>query len=207
MDRPEEQPSPLPLAELGIDADAADSRARADRAGRRRFLTVAGLGALATAMALAFWGTKPTDDLSEERRRQLRAAMVNAAIGPTRVNLVDPEQMKLARASFGLPQAAADQIIDDARAGRIQLAWVSVRDFLDEDGDVAQISIGGFQRTVPLKTAPTLVAVPIVPGEFLRVTGLIDGAGGGVTVGVSAGGAAEIQMPLDVGETIAIAVR
>jgi hypothetical protein len=207
MDRPDEQPRPLPLAELGADAVAADERARSRRIARRTVLSLGCAAGIAWIAGFKLWGQKPSDDMSDAMRRQLRAAMANASLGPTRIDMTDPQQMEAARQSLQLPPAEADRMIADARAGKMQMGWVSLRDFLDEDGDIAQISIGGFTRTVPLKNAPTPVAIPIVPGDFLRVTGLVDGGGGGVTVGITTGGGAEVQMPLDVGETITLPVR
>jgi len=174
---------------------------------RRRNLLLAGLvagAALATGMVL--WGNSGSDAMTKGDRQTLTASLATASLSPLRVDLDNPQQVERARASFDLPPAAADQLIANARQGNVRIAWITLRDFLDEDGDVAEITTGGLTRTVLLTNAPQMIAVPIVPGDFLRVTGMHDGSGGGVTVSVAAGGA-EIKIPLDVGQTVTLPVR
>jgi hypothetical protein len=88
----------------------------------------------------------------------------------------------------------------------LELAWLTLSDFLDEDGDAVQISTGGLTRTILLRKTPTVIAVPLVSGDFLRVTGMRDGGGGGVTVAIQAGGP-EVKLILDEGQTITMPLK
>lgn len=93
----------------------------------------------------------------------------------------------------------------EAKPGTLQLAWITLYDFLDEDGDAVQVSTGGLTRTLFLRNTPTSIAVPVVPGDFLRITGVHDG-NGGITVAVQAGGG-DVKMVLDIGQTLTLPVR
>ena len=216
--RPPGEPEPLPQAEpAGLPAP----QPLPPGPGRtRRVTSLAGLvAATAVVGSFAVWGSPSVDGLDAGQRRAMLAAAESTVLSPTRIDLSAPQQMEEARRPLILPASRevvgrgsaltpnqADAIIADARAGKVQLAWISLRDFLDEDGDVVEISTGGLTRTIPLTKAPLLVAVPVVPGDFLRVTGAADGHGGGVTVAVAAGGS-EAAVPLEVGQTLTLPVR
>lgn len=74
------------------------------------------------------------------------------------------------------------QILDDLREGRIDVAAITLWDNNAEDGDVVVIGNMGVQYEIPIFHEPTTVFVPYVPGQSsVKVTGLVDG-GGGVTV-------------------------
>jgi hypothetical protein len=152
-------------------------------------------------------GGRGNDAMLPGDRDVLSAAVATAMLVPPRVDLADPKQVEQAKSTLQLAPQQTAEIMADAQDGRIQLAWIALRDFLDEDGDVVEVTTGGFTRTVLLTNAPQMIAVPVVPGDFLRLKGARDGAGGGVTVSVAAGGA-EIKLPpLDVGQTITLPLR
>jgi hypothetical protein len=176
--------------------------------GRRRILWLAGLAAAASvASGYMLLGGRASDAMLPGDRQALSAAAATAVLAPPRVDLDDPRQVERAMATMQLAPEQTAQVMADARGRRIELAWIVLRDFLDEDGDAVEVTTGGFTRTVLLTNAPQTIAVPIVPGDFLRLKGARDGAGGGVTVSVVAGGA-EIRLPpLEVGQTVTLPLR
>lgn len=90
---------------------------------------------------------------------------------------------------------------------RTQLAWLTLWDTDDEDGDIVRIDSGGYSRVIYLTKVPVAYAVPIAVQGSLTITGLKDGEGGGITVGVMTG---NLPIPLPImstGQTLAIHVR
>ncbi|WP_330565706.1 hypothetical protein [Pseudomonas yamanorum] len=73
-----------------------------------------------------------------------------------------------------------------ATASHPQLAWISLRDTDAEDGDVVRVDSLEYSRTVKLTRAPLLVAVVVVDGGTLSITGIRDGDGNGITLGLKA---------------------
>lgn len=73
-----------------------------------------------------------------------------------------------------------------AIASHPQLAWISLRDTDAEDGDVVRVDSLEYSRTVKLTRAPLLVAVVVVDGGTLSITGIRDGDGNGITLGLKA---------------------
>ncbi len=201
--RPSFEPQPLPVGEAEAALNASPT---SSGVGRRTVLRVGLVAAVLAAGGFAFAALTSTDSLDGNSRQSLLLAAAQTTLTPERVNMDDPVQVEAARSVLDLPPAAADTVIAESRAKRTSLAWITLWDFLDEDGDVVQLSTGGLTRTVALSHLPTRIAVPIVPGDFLRVTGWHDGAGGGVTVAVASGGITA-QVPLAVGQTLTLSVR
>ena len=111
-----------------------------------------------------------------------------------------------ARAINHLLMTGADK--ESARAGvsngKLRLAWITLSDNFDEDGDWVRLEAAGFRQDVRLLHNPYQVAVPYLPGSPITVTGLIDGSGGNITVTVNVGAARVSLKPLTQGETLYI---
>jgi hypothetical protein len=97
-----------------------------------------------------------------------------------------------------------DKVREDVSQGRLRLAWITLSDNFDEDGDWVRLEAGGFRQDVRLLHSPYQVAVPYLPGSPITVTGLIDGAGGNITVTVYVGAARVSLKPLAQGEVLSI---
>jgi hypothetical protein len=94
-----------------------------------------------------------------------------------------------------------------AQVPRLQLAWLTVWDTDAEDGDAVRIDSGGYSRTITLTKAPVTFAVPVPGDSILRVTGIRDGEGGGITVGLASGGSRAIFPIMSVGQALGLNVK
>jgi hypothetical protein len=83
---------------------------------------------------------------------------------------------------------------------------LSVYDSDVEDGDVAEIRSGGFSQIVTLTKAPITLAVPVGPDNQISIAGLVDGGGGGVTVGLILPSGPFPLPPLSVGQSFRLPV-
>jgi hypothetical protein len=91
-------------------------------------------------------------------------------------------------------------------SGKMKIGLVTVSDSDAEDGDWVSVMSGGFRQDVRLFKQPLTVAVPYLPGQPVRVTGLVDGDGGGITVAVHVGANVVALKPLRVGESVEVSV-
>lgn len=88
-----------------------------------------------------------------------------------------------------------------------RLAWMTLWDSDVEDGDAVRVECGGYARTVTLTKRGITFAVPVPPDGQIRLIGVRDGDGGGITVGL-ASGAAKVLLPImSVGEVLNLNVR
>ena len=92
-------------------------------------------------------------------------------------------------------------------ANPLRLAWVTLWDTDAEDGDAVRIDSGAFSRTVTLSKQPLTIAIPVPPNSVVKVTGIRDGEGGGITVGFASGGARAVFPIMSVGQTLGLRVQ
>ncbi|MBV9757086.1 MAG: hypothetical protein JO047_08540 [Alphaproteobacteria bacterium] len=137
-------------------------------------------------------------DESERRRTALKAVL------PLRLEPVPAASLAVAMRSLNLPadenvkfQAATEQ-------GRVHLVWLEVFDSDAEDGDRITIESLGLTHTMQLTRKPVAVPVPLPSDGRIRITGIDEGLGGGVTLGVMTGGTRVRLPPLRVGETVVL---
>jgi hypothetical protein len=100
---------------------------------------------------------------------------------------------------------ASPQAQPDTR--RMQLVWVRLWDTDAEDGDVVRIESGGYTRTVRLTKRGDTFAVPVSTDGVIRVTGIKDGDGGGITVGLASGSSQVIFPIMSEGQVLGLKVR
>jgi hypothetical protein len=93
-----------------------------------------------------------------------------------------------------------------APANRLRLAWVTLWDTDVEDGDVVRIDSQGYSRTVVLKKLPTTFAVPVPADGVIHVTGIRDGDGGGITVGLASGASKAVFPVMSEGQVLGLRV-
>jgi hypothetical protein len=90
---------------------------------------------------------------------------------------------------------------------RLRLAWITLWDTDAEDGDAVRIDSAGFSRTLTLSKQPVTIAIPVPPDSIVEVTGVRDGEGGGITVGLASGGARAVFPIMSVGQTLGLRVQ
>ena len=88
-----------------------------------------------------------------------------------------------------------------------RLAWITLWDSDIEDGDAVRVECGGYARTVTLTKRGITFAVPVPPDGQIRLVGVRDGDGGGITVGLASGSAKVVLPIMSVGEVLNLNVR
>jgi hypothetical protein len=90
---------------------------------------------------------------------------------------------------------------------RLSLAWISLWDTDAEDGDMVRIDSQGYSRTVLLKKRPVTLAVPVPADGIIKVTGIRDGEGGGITVGLASGTSEAVFPVMSEGQVLNLRVN
>jgi hypothetical protein len=105
-------------------------------------------------------------------------------------------------------QPAADRspAANPSSARTDRLAWVTLWDTDAEDGDVVRLDSQGYSRTVTLAKQPVTFAVPVPADGIIRVIGIRDGEGGGITVGLASGASKAVFPIMSVGQTLGLKV-
>ena len=94
-----------------------------------------------------------------------------------------------------------------AKSAPLQLAWITLWDTDVEDGDAVRIESRGYSRTVTLTTKPKTFAVPVPADGVIKVTGVLDGEGGGITVGLASGASQAVFPVMSVGQVLGLKVK
>lgn len=89
---------------------------------------------------------------------------------------------------------------------RVRLAWLTLWDTDVQDGDVVRIESRGYTRTVPLTKAPVTFAIPVPDDGVVKVVGVSDGDGGGITVGLASGGSKAVFPIMSDGQALGLRV-
>lgn len=90
---------------------------------------------------------------------------------------------------------------------RVRLVWIRLWDTDAEDGDVVRIDSSGYTRTVRLSKHGETFAVPVSGDGLIRVTGIKDGDGGGITVGLASGASQAVFPIMSEGQVLGLKVR
>ncbi|MBK9220014.1 MAG: hypothetical protein IPL70_17430 [Uliginosibacterium sp.] len=154
-----------------------------------------------------FFGQPPTDHVSDSTKAELQENMARMhPLTPTRVPVADIQKtldtMRLEPAA----KRDLERIVtyrDKTNTEPTELALITLWDFAAEDGDIVEVSSGGYQIQVPLMNVPKEIAVPIDKSHAITLTGVRDG-GGGITVAVMAGAQGTSLPPLVQGQTITL---
>lgn len=128
------------------------------------------------------------------------------AMPPIQLQAVQPAERPQAVAAMKLPQNSQSSLQEDVSSDRTKLVWISLFDADAEDGDAVRVETDGFRQEVVLRKTPVRLAVPLRSASTIRLTGTIDGEGGGVTPGIVTP-AGPMPLPiLSVGQTIVIPI-
>lgn len=104
-----------------------------------------------------------------------------------------------------LPDAEKKRLREDLANKRLRLVAVTVWDTDDEDGDRVRVDSAGYSEEITLRNARRDVIVPVGVGEPVRVTAILDGGGGGVTLGAQTELGPIHLPPLRVGQYVEVA--
>ena len=182
-------------------------------------LTAAILGVIASGVYFA--NTLPAhlqgDHVSSQEQQERQAAF--ASLGSLQVQPVSSSDIAAAVGGMQLAEQAKRALLADlakpspipakgtASANRLRLAWITLWDTDVEDGDVVRIDSQGYSRTVVLKKAPTTFAVPVPADGVIHVTGIRDGDGGGITVGLASGASKAVFPVMSEGQVLDLRVK
>jgi hypothetical protein len=160
-----------------------------------------------------FWATPPSADNVSTAQQEMRLHAYEA-LGALTLQSVTPADYPRAAESLALPDTAKHTLLADiekqtspspTHAGTARLVWVTLWDTDAEDGDVIRIDSHGYSRTVELKKQPVTFAVP-TDGN-IRITGVRDGEGGGITVGLASGALKALLPIMSTDQTLNLSVR
>lgn len=90
---------------------------------------------------------------------------------------------------------------------RFRLVWITLWDTDVEDGDVVRIDSQGYSRTIRLTKKGDTFAIPVPDDGVIEVTGISDGDGGGITVGLASGDAKAIFPIMSEGQQLGLKVK
>jgi hypothetical protein len=90
---------------------------------------------------------------------------------------------------------------------RLQLVWITLWDTDVEDGDIVRLDSAGYSRTVRLTKQGDTFAVPVPADGVIKITGISDGDGGGITVGLASGGEKAVFPIMSEGQELGLKVR
>jgi hypothetical protein len=127
----------------------------------------------------------------------LKANLASTSLEPAPTALAEQAKQRTGQQT---PQPAAVQ----PRRQRVRLVWITLFDTDVEDGDVVRIDSQGYSRTVKLTTKGDTFAVPVTANGVIQVTGISDGDGGGITVGLASGSAKAVFPVMSEGQVLGL---
>lgn len=197
-------------------------------------LLIAGLvaaGSYSLSAALVTHGDDVSPSEAQARLEAFNAldAIVASKVSPKDMDSalqgmdLDAGAQQSLRADLGLPASSAQQTFPStpdagsatpstslqaqAAAPRMQLVWIRLWDTDVEDGDVVRIKSSGYARTVRLTKRGEVFAVPVYADGLIQVTGVKDGDGGGITVGLASGPSQAIFPIMSEGQVLGLRVK
>ena len=164
--------------------------------------------------------TTQVDHVSDAERQQRQQAF--AALGSLPLRVVEPAELSAAVEGMGLTPQGKQALLADVAAPAptqtpatqsaaahtqpLRLAWITLWDTDVEDGDVVRIDSEGYSRTIRLTKRGNTFAVPIPANGIITVTGIRDGDGGGITVGLASGPVKAIFPIMSTGQSLGLNV-
>lgn len=133
------------------------------------------------------------------------ASELAAAAGPSK-NTVQSQTPDI-QPGLGAASVSKGPIPVPTRKHPMRLAWVTLWDTDMEDGDAVRIDSQGYTRTIALTKQPITFAIPVPVDGVVKVTGIRDGEGGGITVGVASGASKAVLPIMSTGQVLNLRVR
>jgi hypothetical protein len=207
--------SSLFMVPSGDDVSDADKTARQEAFNSLKFLSMSTVTPADIPRAVESMHLSPADQ-----------AKLEAAIGQTQVSAAPQADAVpvVAKPDAKAASAVATAAAEPAKASALEpapapapalavskapmtLAWVRLWDTDVEDGDVVRIDSQGYSRTVSLTNRGATFAIPVPASGQVRITGIRDGDGGGITVGLASGSAQAVLPIMSVGQVLTLNVR
>jgi hypothetical protein len=116
------------------------------------------------------------------------------------------KQALLADVAAPTPSQTPATQSETAHTQPLRLAWITLWDTDVEDGDVVRLDSEGYSRTIRLTKRGNTFAVPIPANGIITVTGIRDGDGGGITVGLASGSVKAIFPIMSTGQSLGLNV-
>ena len=147
-----------------------------------------------------------TDRLSDEQAQQRLRSF--EALGSLSLQAVPTANVSTAVDGMRLKTAEKSALLEAARAesSPLRLAWITLWDTDVQDGDVVRIDAQGYSRTVTLTKHGETFAVPVPANGIVTVTGIKDGDGGGITVGLASGRVKAVFPIMSTGQSLGLRV-
>ncbi|MFL9876006.1 hypothetical protein [Paraburkholderia megapolitana] len=206
--------------ESGDDVSASDQKLRTEAFEAIKYLPVSNV--TAAEFPTAFDSMHLTSDEQSRLRLQLAQSPTTSSTHATPADVSSTKSSgdnagtaaahtdvapAPAPATTAPAQAAQPLAAPATQAAQPVLVWVRLWDSDVEDGDVVRIDSAGYSRTVSLTNRGITFAVPVSASGQIRITGIRDGDGGGITVGLGSGSAQAILPIMSVGQVLTLNVR
>lgn len=152
--------------------------------------------------------------LDEPAQRALAESLdVAAAQAPGGADALDRVPDASSQAANAAAVAAGSSAVPKARAqprsvprqARVALAWLTLWDSDQIDGDVVRVASDGYVRELTLARESVSFAIPVPRSGVVNLSGVRDG-GGGITVGVMSGSSPVLLPILSEGQVLGIPV-
>lgn len=138
------------------------------------------------------------------QRMAIASSPASSAKPPRQVNTAAPDAQAEPSPA---PQASPAYASAGSKAATVRLAWITLWDSDVEDGDAVRIDSEGYSRTVVLANRGVTFAIPVPASGKISLTGIRDGDGGGITVGVASGLTKAILPIMSVGQVLNLNVK
>lgn len=165
------------------------------------------------------------DNLSNSQQQERASSFAMLTALP--LTFVSPKEVPAAIESMGLATDAKQALLTDfglskqstlpapnavteivpRKSKPIRLAWITLWDTDTEDGDAVRIDSQGYSRVVVLTKQPVTFAIPIPISGNVNITGMKDGEGGGITVGLASGVSKVVFPIMSVGQVLSLKVK
>jgi hypothetical protein len=199
----------------GDNVSESDRRARAEAFNSREFLQMSQVTEKDIPAAIETMHLAPADQLKMRAIIGQTAAASTAASSQSDSSSFgkqsgnpEPHALPLgANHTVAVANTQLPALAQPHKQPDLTLVWVRLWDTDVEDGDVVRIDSAGYARTVTLTSRGITFAVPVSAVGTIRITGVRDGDGGGITVGLASGSTQAILPIMSVGQALTLNVR
>jgi len=198
-----------------ISHQSRDFVEEAQKAERQNAFTALGAIVIPSIPEADIFAAANSMGLSKESRDALLVSLKehdlspapNASASPDMPNQDKVVPSNVASGSAKIKTEATVDPMLAKKTSSVRLAWITLWDTDAEDGDVVRIDSQGYHRTVTLTKQPVTIAIPVPKEGTINVTGVRDGEGGGITVGLASGESRAVFPIMSVGQTLGLRVK